>query len=181
MMAAASLSTPKNAALRDEIIAQLRQRQPQTSRQLVEASTIAADAGDVMSILKPMIDAGDIQRAAPVAPGEPGGMTPGKGAKPVASYCLACHSDAPTAVKTLAKALPDVFDDPATTDPETDVASTPDPLIAQLHRLERTPSSLSSVDARRLRALAETNLFFNASPDWSLYLIGLADRIEDTL
>ena len=168
-MASASLSTPKNAALRDDILALLSDQQPRTAKQLFEASTIAAGAGDVMSILKPMIEAGDIQRAAPVAPGEPGGMPPGKGAKPVASYRLAASMGPPDRVLVPrgAEPLPPTVKQ--------------DDLIAQLHRLEHAPSALSLVDARRLRALAETGLFFAHVPDWSLYLIGLAERIEDTL
>jgi len=151
-MASASLSTPKNAALRDDILALLSDQQPRTAKQLFEASTIAAGAGDVMSILKPMIEAGDIQRAAPVA-----------------SYRLAASMGPPDRVLVPrgAEPLPPTVKQ--------------DDLIAQLHRLEHAPSALSLVDARRLRALAETGLFFAHVPDWSLYLIGLAERIEDTL
>jgi hypothetical protein len=179
-MASASLSTPKNAALRGEILSALRDRdQPLTARQLYAVSTMADDHRDVSSILKPMVDAGELVRAAPVPPGAPGGMPLGKGAKPVASYVLATEQDRPLAP---AQPSPAVMTTETMT-AEALVARPPldDPLVAQLVRLEHPRSPLLALDAHRLRALASTPVLFNTVPDWALYLLSLADRIEESL
>lgn len=58
---------------------------------------------------------------------------------------------------------------------------TGDPLIAQLpqHQPRPGPAPFSPSDSARLRALADSHLFVDGLPDWSIYLHSLASRIDE--
>jgi len=60
---------------------------PMTARELLPIVDAAEDAKALVRILSHMRSAGDIAHGPEVSPGEPGGMD-GRGARPVASYCL---------------------------------------------------------------------------------------------